>query len=99
MYQKFGERLQLLIRIHPSSQILYNTLHTGVGLNIVRVYWIGNTKAYLMLIQVQDGEECVSVGLVAVYLHCRSEQWLSQNQIRDGRQIEQLSINIEELLE
>ena len=66
---------------------------------MVRQHSIRHTNAYLMLIQVQDGEEGVSIGLVTVYLHCRSEQWLCQNQICDGRQIEQLSINIEKLLE
>lgn len=50
-----------------------------------------------MLLQIQHCQERIRVRLIAVDLHRRPEHRLGQDELREGREIEQLGIGLQEL--
>ena len=56
-------------------------------------------NAYLVLLQVQDRQEGICIRLIAIHFHGRPQCRLRQDEVRQRRQFEQLSINIKQLLQ
>jgi len=53
----------------------------------------------LVFLKVEDSEEGIWIGLVAIDLDCRPQQWLRQNQVGQGRDVKVLGIGVEQLTE
>ena len=54
---------------------------------------------YLVLLQVQHRQERIRIRLIAINLDRRAQQRLRQNQIGEGRDIEDLGIVVKQLTE
>lgn len=54
---------------------------------------------YLVLLQVQHRQERIRIRLIAINLDRRAQQRLHQNQIGEGRDIEDLGIVVKQLTE
>ena len=50
-----------------------------------------------MLSQIQHGQECIRIRLIALGLHCRSQQRLRQYDVGERTEIEELRICVEQL--